>query len=241
MTLARITSHTASGHEYKARAEVVPAVPARYSQMIDLATLAAQQYRAAATLASLPTEGLPEVKILRRIVAAWLDQISDPHIVAVAIGAGFPAHLAPMVRVKSLRGWLTAPIYEGGYEHPGFARILAKAEEKYAEAFPDLAKDCEDCGGEGDDHTGACLAEVSLDDEVATVMDNIRREDDLPESWQFATVGQIQSLAYHRARMQALAEIAAENGVTVPPTISENDGTVPTVPTINDFVKALAN
>ncbi|MGW2221662.1 hypothetical protein ACWCSD_42325 [Nonomuraea sp. NPDC001684] len=146
-SLAEITSRYLTGHDYKARAEAIPAVPARYSQMIHLAAQAADAYREAATLASLPTERLPEVTALRRTVAAWLDQLSDPHIIAAAIVAGFPAHLAPMVSIKALHGWLTAPIYQGGYEHPNFARILTKAAEEYADAYPDLMP-CEMCGAE---------------------------------------------------------------------------------------------
>ncbi|MFG6197830.1 hypothetical protein [Nonomuraea sp. JJY05] len=219
-TLAEITSRYTLGHEYKALAEAIPAVPARYGQMADLISGAADSYKHAATLAGLAPEGLEECKIPRRFVEGWLNQIDDPYIMAIAIGADFPAHLATVVSVKALRGWLTKCAYGSG-PRLDFGGIMARAQERYDEAFPDL-RACEECDEIGD-HTVWCTSETSIEDDVNAVMAEIVHEEDLPDSWQFAPVQVIRSLAANRARMVGLTRIAIEAKVptAAPPRVEE--------------------
>ncbi|MFC4014667.1 hypothetical protein ACFOY2_46105 [Nonomuraea purpurea] len=219
-TLARITSRYMTGHEYKALAEAIPAVPARYGQMAELIGRAADAYHEAATLAGIDPKGLEERKILRRFAESWLNQIDDPYIMTIAIGADFPAHLATVVSVKALRGWLTKCAYGSG-PRLDFGGIIARAQERYNSAFPDLVA-CEQCDEIGD-HTASCTIELSIGDDVDAAMAEVVHEEDLPGSWQFAPVHVIRTLAANRARMVGLTRIAVEAKVpaAVPPRVEE--------------------
>ncbi|MBG0818917.1 hypothetical protein [Planomonospora sp. ID82291] len=211
-TLATIANAVAYGREAEAKAKVVPAVAARYPMLAKHIAAARDCYLTGAEAAGLPTEKLPEITTLGRLMREWLDGIADTNIVSIAISAGFPAHLTPMVKVSSLRAWLTLPAYGGN--DPKLGRILDKAREVYAEAYPDLAGPCEDCGAEpGDCNPVICLADASLDDEVPTLAE-IVEDPNTPAEWLNLDPDAIRALARHMVEMNAYNRLAIEAGAS---------------------------
>ncbi|GAA2410915.1 hypothetical protein GCM10010404_81020 [Nonomuraea africana] len=216
-TLNKIAAAVSNGREYQAKAEVVPMVAARYPMLAKYLRDARDAYLTGATLAGLPTgHELPEIKELGRIARAWLDYLTDTSIVATAIAAGFPAHLTPMVSVSSLRAWLTTPAY--GDNNPRFTHILDTARTRYADAYPDLAG-CADCGAQESEDCHPFCSTQQPDD--APIIGELVRADDLPDSWRFANVVQLESLARHRARMNTLHVLEITSGKTNAPTATD--------------------
>ncbi|GAB2468109.1 hypothetical protein GCM10027187_40370 [Streptosporangium sandarakinum] len=208
-TLARITAAVTHGNEYKARAEVIPAVPARYPAMAHLIADARDAYLIAAAAAGLPTEGLPEITTLGRILRGWIDALTDTSVTAVAIGAGFPAHLAPMVSVRCLRAWLTLPAYG---DDAKLNHILNTARKRYAEAYPDLATPCHECDADpGEECRGDCLVASEFADHVPDVAEIVSAAD-TPASWLVFPPNVIRALALHQHEVKALHLLAIESG-----------------------------
>ncbi|MER5649618.1 hypothetical protein [Streptosporangium sp. NPDC002524] len=91
---------------------------------------------------------LMEITLLGRAERAWLDNLSDEAIVALACGKGFPPHLTLMVSKESLRWWLQVTYGDD----PRQAPVLRAAERHYAEKYPDLVF------GEDEPHTVVIVA-----------------------------------------------------------------------------------
>ncbi|MBG0818305.1 hypothetical protein [Planomonospora sp. ID82291] len=78
------------------------------------------------------TEQVLEMSILGQRVYKWLAALADTEIVALAIGEGFPAHLALMVSAGSLRAWLNPAYGEAANQTNPMAAALRRYAEKYS-------------------------------------------------------------------------------------------------------------